>query len=157
MIVALSSLALYSAPDEVSSSTPLRVIFTLLGGLGGIYLLLIGSVYLVQYLVTLNGYGAPYLAPFSPMISKDLLRDGIVRGNYLNMRSSARIGLLPQDVSERSRAIGNAALAGAQMILLNRRYETEAKRIAEMAHTLELSTDPVFTEEYMMGMVFEEV
>jgi len=86
MIVALSSLALYAAPDEVSSSTPLRVIFTLLGGLGGIYLLLIGSVYLVQYLVTRNGYGAPYLAPFAPMIGKDLVRDGIVRGNYLNKR-----------------------------------------------------------------------
>ena len=88
-------------------------------------------------------------------IGESLIAGGF--GNYLNMRSAARIGLLPRDVSERSRAIGNAALAGAQMILLNRGYETEAKRIAEMAHTLELSSDPVFVEEYMMGMIFEIV
>jgi uncharacterized 2Fe-2S/4Fe-4S cluster protein (DUF4445 family) len=53
--------------------------------------------------------------------------------------------------------VGNAALAGAQMLLLNRKYFAEAEVVARNAHVLELSTDPVFTEEYMMGMVFEEV
>ena len=85
MIVALSSLALYSAPDEVSSTTLLRVIFTVLGGLGGMYLLLIGVFLLIQYLVTLNGYGAPYLAPFTPYVKSDM-KDGAVRSNYLNMK-----------------------------------------------------------------------
>ena len=85
MIVALSSLALYSAPDEVSSTTLLRVIFTVLGGLGGMYLLLIGVFLLIQYLVTLNGYGAPYLAPFAPYVKSDM-KDGAVRSNYLNMK-----------------------------------------------------------------------
>ena len=85
MIVALSSLALYTAPDEVDSTTLLRIIFTLLGGIGGIYMLLIGLIFLAQYVVGINGLGAPYLAPFAPYVGKDM-QDAAVRDNYLNMR-----------------------------------------------------------------------
>ena len=86
MIVALSSLALYTAPDEVASTTLLRVIFTIIGGLGGIYLLLIGIVYLAQYMVGINGMGAPYLAPFAPFIKHDM-HDAVIRDNFLNLNS----------------------------------------------------------------------
>lgn len=85
MIVALSSLALYTAPDEVASTTLLRVIFTIIGGLGGIYLLLIGIVYLAQYMVGINGMGAPYLAPFAPFIND--MHDAVIRDNFLNLNS----------------------------------------------------------------------
>lgn len=85
MIVALSSLALYTAPDEVVSTTLLRIAFTVLGGIGGIYLLLIGVIYLAQYMVGINGFGTPYLAPFAPAVKKDL-QDAAVRSNFLNMR-----------------------------------------------------------------------
>lgn len=84
MIVALSSLALYTAPDEVASTTLLRIVFTVLGGMGGLYLLLIGMIYLVQYLVGINGFSAPYLAPFAPQVKKDF-QDAAVRSNFLNM------------------------------------------------------------------------
>lgn len=84
MIVALSSLALYTAPDEVGSTTLLRIIFTILGGLGGVYMLLIGLVYLAQYVVGINGLGAPYLAPFAPFVKNDM-QDALYRSNYLNM------------------------------------------------------------------------
>ena len=86
MIVALSSLALYTAPDEVASTTLLRVIFTIIGGLGGIYLLLIGIVYLAQYMVGINGMGAPYFAPFAPFIKHDM-HDAVIRDNFLNLNS----------------------------------------------------------------------
>ena len=89
MIVALSSLALYTAPDEVASTTLLRVIFTLLGGLGGIYLLLVGAIYLVQYMVGINGLGAPYLAPFAPLVKNDM-KDALVRSNFLDLHSLPR-------------------------------------------------------------------
>lgn len=89
MIVALSSLALYTAPDEVASTTLLRVIFTLLGGLGGIYLLLVGTIYLVQYMVGINGLGAPYLAPFAPLVKNDM-KDALVRSNFLDLHSLPR-------------------------------------------------------------------
>ena len=89
MIVALSSLALYTAPDEVGSTTLLRIIFTLLGGIGGVYLLLIGLVYLVQYAVGINGLGAPYVAPFAPFVKKDM-QDATYRSNFLNMSGKPR-------------------------------------------------------------------
>ncbi|MGN1093860.1 MAG: spore germination protein, partial [Candidatus Neoclostridium sp.] len=89
MIVALSSLALYTAPDEVGSTTLLRIIFTLLGGIGGVYLLLIGLVYLVQYAVGINGLGAPYVAPFAPYVKKDM-QDAMYRSNFLNMSGKPR-------------------------------------------------------------------
>ena len=78
-------------------------------------------------------------------------------GNYLNRKSAARIGLLPVEMSEHSIAVGNSALAGAQMLLLNRNCFEETRQIVQKAKLLELSTDSVFVEEYMMGMVFEEV
>ncbi len=85
MIVALSSLALYTAPDEVGSTTLLRIIFTILGGIGGLYFLLIGTLYLIQYLVGINGNAAPYLAPYAPDVKGDR-RDGLIRSNYFDMR-----------------------------------------------------------------------
>lgn len=84
MIVALSSLALYTAPDEVASTTLLRIVFTVLGGIGGVYLLLIGVIYLAQYMVGINGFSTPYLAPFAPHVKKDS-QDAAVRSNFLNM------------------------------------------------------------------------
>lgn len=77
-------------------------------------------------------------------------------GNYLNMRSSVAIGLLPRALGNRISAIGNAALAGAEMLLLNVGLRESAERIGREAEVLELSTDQVFVEKYMMGMSFEE-
>ena len=78
-------------------------------------------------------------------------------GNYLNKKSAARIGLLPVDLAESSKAVGNAALAGASMILLNDVIKERAEEIARSANTLDLSTNPVFSDQYMSGMMLEEV
>lgn len=84
MITALSSIALYVAPNQEGTMTLLRFVFTLLGGLGGLYMLMLGSLYLVLYLATLNGYGVPYLAPFMPLIPSDL-KDALYRTSLLRM------------------------------------------------------------------------
>lgn len=78
MIVALSSIALYTVPALVGTTSLLRMIFTIVGGLGGIYGLIIASALLVHYLSSLNSMGAPYLAPFAPLVRNDL-GDSIVR------------------------------------------------------------------------------
>jgi len=78
-------------------------------------------------------------------------------GNYLNKKSAARIGLLPNDLAEGSKAVGNAALAGASMILLNNDIKKKAEELAKTANTLDLSTDPVFSDQYMSGMMLEKV
>lgn len=78
-------------------------------------------------------------------------------GSYLDPRSAKRIGLLPSALADRFETVGNAALSGASMLLLNDQLRTEAQWIAENASLLELSTSPVFSEHYMMGMLFPEI
>ena len=74
-------------------------------------------------------------------------------GNYLNKESAAKIGLLPSELAQNSRAVGNAALSGAAMILLNNEIKQRVEEIARSANTLDLSTNPVFSEQYMSGMM----
>lgn len=78
-------------------------------------------------------------------------------GNYLNRKSAVRIGLLPSELAERVRLAGNAALSGASMLMLNSEFQAEAENLAQNAHVLNLSSNPVFSEHYTMGMLFEEV
>ena len=78
-------------------------------------------------------------------------------GNYLNKASAAKIGLLPDALARVSKAVGNAALTGAAMILLNTGIKDEAEEIAKKAKTLDLSTSPVFSDQYMSGMMLGEV
>lgn len=78
-------------------------------------------------------------------------------GNYLNKDSAARIGLLPKDLAKKSKAVGNAALAGASMILLNDGMKEKAVKLARLAKTVDLSTSPAFSEQYMAGMMLEYV
>ena len=84
MITALSSIALYTAPNQEGTLTILRVIFTFLGGYGGLYLLIVGVCYLVMYLTTLSGFGSAYTAPFAPIIMDDQ-KDGLYRASLLRM------------------------------------------------------------------------
>lgn len=78
-------------------------------------------------------------------------------GNYLNKRSAARIGLLPKDLAERSTVVGNVALSGACMLLMNSSCAEQAEKIAKAATVLEIATDPVFSDLYVSGMMFEKI
>lgn len=78
MIVALSSIALYTVPKQVGTTSILRLMMTFAGGLGGMYGLVIATLFLVIYLAGLDGYMTPYLAPFAPLIKPDL-KDALVR------------------------------------------------------------------------------
>ncbi len=84
MIVALSSLALYIVPNQVGTMSVLRIVYTLLGGAGGLYLLMAGVLYTVMYLTSLDSYDTPYLAPFAPFV-KDDFKDSVVRVSLLRM------------------------------------------------------------------------
>ncbi len=78
-------------------------------------------------------------------------------GNYLNKKSAAKIGLLPCTLAQNSETVGNAALAGAAMLLLNVSLKEKAQLIASRAEILELATNKGFSEHFMMGMMFEEI
>jgi uncharacterized 2Fe-2S/4Fe-4S cluster protein (DUF4445 family) len=76
-------------------------------------------------------------------------------GSHLNARNAAHIGLIPDALAEKTVALGNAALAGAMMLLLNRGFFPEICRIAGMAHILTLSGNAMFAESFVEGMMFE--
>ena len=52
-------------------------------------------------------------------------------GSYLNVASAGKIGLLPQELVPKVQVLGNAALSGAAMLLLNETLRAESQRLAE--------------------------
>lgn len=76
-------------------------------------------------------------------------------GSHLNMKSAARIGLIPSCLADRAVCIGNAALGGAERILLDRNAAAEAEQIAEEAECQNLGGNPAFSDAFMERMAFE--
>lgn len=75
-------------------------------------------------------------------------------GSYLSLDSAAAIGLIPPELKPRCRVLGNAALAGAAMLLRSRPLVDESAALADAAVTAELATDPIFMEQYVEQMMF---
>ncbi len=76
-------------------------------------------------------------------------------GSNLNIKNAARIGLIPTELLDRVSVLGNAALAGASMLLLEKNYRAELEQLVKGATTHENSTDPVFNDAYIENMMFE--
>lgn len=76
-------------------------------------------------------------------------------GSHLNLKSAARIGLIPEELVEKTKVMGNAALAGAQMLLLRRAFREEASQIVQQSETVNLGGNPQFTNHFMECMMFE--
>ena len=72
----------------------------------------------------------------------------------MNVASAGKIGLLPQELVPKVQVLGNAALSGAAMLLLNETLRSESQRLAESSHTVDLSANPVFLELYTDNMFF---
>lgn len=85
IIVALAKIALYTIPEESSQLTVLQVIFIILGGSLGLAGLITGMIYFINYLNSIDSYGTPYLAPYSPRIPKDL-KDGVFKSPVTDMK-----------------------------------------------------------------------
>lgn len=75
-------------------------------------------------------------------------------GNYLNIENAQRLGLIPSVPPERVRFVGNAAGAGAQMVLLSREARERALELVGTIHYLELAGNPLFGQAYMETMLF---
>ena len=75
-------------------------------------------------------------------------------GSSMNVPNAKRIGLLPDIDINRIRVIGNGALTGASMMLLDSRCRVRAQELAKWAHTVSLSGNPDFTRRYIENMGF---
>ena len=76
-------------------------------------------------------------------------------GSYLDVRRAGRIGLLPEELTDRVTVLGNAALTGAAMLLLREELCPVCEALARRTQVVELATNPLFVSEYMERMMFE--
>lgn len=84
VVVAISSVALYIIPDEISENRLLRIVFTLLGGIVGLYGIVTCFVILVSYMTSIKSYGVPYFVPYAPDIKSDK-KDAFVKSDVQDM------------------------------------------------------------------------
>ena len=75
-------------------------------------------------------------------------------GSRLNYKSAAAIGLFPKALLGREKICGNAALAGAGMLLLDTTLIDETEHLAKTAATTPLGGSSRFADYYMDEMMF---
>jgi uncharacterized 2Fe-2S/4Fe-4S cluster protein (DUF4445 family) len=69
-------------------------------------------------------------------------------GNYISKENAIVIGLIPEVPVERITPIGNGAIEGANLVLLNRRKKKFLDEIARKIAYIELNAEPSFMDEY---------
>ena len=77
-------------------------------------------------------------------------------GNYLDVQHAFRIGLLPEELRNRTRTVGNTAGMGAVLCLLNTERMEQARAVVDQVDYFELSGEKEFTELYVNAMMFPE-
>jgi uncharacterized 2Fe-2S/4Fe-4S cluster protein (DUF4445 family) len=69
-------------------------------------------------------------------------------GNYLDKKNATTIGLIPEINPDQVKNIGNGAVAGANIALINRRTRKTLDEIAYKIAYIELNADNSFMDEY---------
>ena len=97
-------------------------------------------------------YGGVMMLQRIMNVSDDAIEEVMLSGgfgNYVNIESAIRIGLLPPVPPERVSYVGNTALLGAQLALMS---ETERARALDIARSIEhvaLATRPEFQDIFV--------
>lgn len=78
IVVAIAKIALYTVPEQAPQINVLQFIFLIVGASLGLLGIIGGAIYFVAYANSIENYGTPYLAPFSPFIFSDN-KDGIIK------------------------------------------------------------------------------
>ena len=75
-------------------------------------------------------------------------------GSYIDIQNACAIGLIPFELQERAISAGNAAAAGAVMLLLSGQCRSESVAVAKRARIIDLSASGFFMEKYIECMSF---
>jgi uncharacterized 2Fe-2S/4Fe-4S cluster protein (DUF4445 family) len=75
-------------------------------------------------------------------------------GSYIHKDSAVEIGLLPRELKDKIRVVGNAAGRGAVMYLLSAEAAARCECIRGKAEYVELSSSPEFQDAYIEKMMF---
>ena len=78
-------------------------------------------------------------------------------GKHINLQNAAGIGLIPEALVDRTKVIGNASLTGAEMLLLQKSFLKETENYVQISQVVTLSSNPVFSENYINCMMLEPV
>lgn len=76
-------------------------------------------------------------------------------GNHLNSEDAIGLGLIPRISKEKINFIGNAALSGAEAVLLSSAIRQKAERLSKLIEYVELSGREDFQEIFINSMFFE--
>ncbi len=90
LIVALSGICLYTVPNIIETTSLIRMLMLLTAGSVGIYGIILLTAFILYYLFSSESYGAPLLAPFSPMVERDL-KDSLLKYNAQALRKRPRL------------------------------------------------------------------
>ena len=77
-------------------------------------------------------------------------------GSSMNFDSACAIGLFPAALRDKTGFIGNGALGGASMLLMNKSLREKSEHMAQQATELSLSASPAFMDYYVDCMSFME-
>jgi len=75
-------------------------------------------------------------------------------GNYIDKKSAVRIGMLPSNILEKTKIVGNTSLGGICDIAKNSKNMDVMKKICSISNYIELSGNKLFNEYYMENMSF---
>ena len=87
-------------------------------------------------------------------ISRVFLAGGL--GYYMSPAKAARAGLLPKQLLSHTKIVGNTALAGARLSLLQEETQVALDTICKDTETVELSLSPFFSQAYIENIGFEQ-
>lgn len=90
IVVAFSGICLYTVPAFVETGSILRWLFLLLAGSVGPFGIVLSLAFLLYYLLSSDAFNVPILAPFSPLIMRDL-RDSIVKYDMVSLSTRPKI------------------------------------------------------------------
>jgi uncharacterized 2Fe-2S/4Fe-4S cluster protein (DUF4445 family) len=76
-------------------------------------------------------------------------------GTYLNVQSGIDIGMFPRVDRHRYKQVGNAAGAGARMVLLSKVQSERAKELARHVEYVELTAEEDFASKFARALPFE--
>jgi spore germination protein KA len=94
LVAALSGIMMYIIPNLAPQISLLRFFFCILGGIMGLYGIIIGTIVLCVYMTSLDAYGAPLLSPYAPYVKNDL-KDGIIKKEVSEMKTRPRSWKVP--------------------------------------------------------------
>jgi uncharacterized 2Fe-2S/4Fe-4S cluster protein (DUF4445 family) len=75
-------------------------------------------------------------------------------GNYINIDSAVRIGLIPAEMKERIIPLGNTSGTGALAALKSIRFDEAMQAVISKSVLVELANDEDFAMEFAMNMMF---